>query len=208
MFRKLFKKLQQRSRKKKFTLFMNHLKPKDSHNVLDMGCGTGTFLEEMYPFKKKLLGFDISPRNIKIFKQKHPSVKIMQGDGKKSPFKNQEFDIVFSNAVIEHVGNWNEQKKYASEIRRVAKSYFITTPNKWFPFEPHYRLPLYQFIPKQVQKLLSKHFSIGNYPKGFWEDIHLISASELATLFPEATIVKQKIGFYPETLIAIYKEKK
>lgn len=49
-------------------------------------------------------------------------------------FKEKEFDLVFSNSVIEHVGGFQDQMKAANEIRRVGKNYFIQTPNKYFLF--------------------------------------------------------------------------
>lgn len=203
MFKGLFKKLQEKSRKAKFELFLKLCKPTPQTRILDLGCGEGTFLEQMYPYKHRITGLDISDYNIRRFEKNHPGIKIKKGNAKYLQFKDKTFDIVFSNAVIEHVGNMNEQIKYANEVKRVGKKYFITTPNKWFPFEPHYRLPLFQFVPKSIQRFLTKRFSIGNYKKGGWEDINLLSTIHLKKLFPEATIIKQRVTFLSETLIAI-----
>ena len=203
MFKKLFKKLQEKSRKSKYELFLKTFKPTHKTKVLDLGCGEGTFLEQLYPYKHRITGLDISDHNISRFKRIHPGIKIEKGDAKDLKFKDKSFDIVFSNAVIEHVGNFDEQFKYANEVKRVGKKYFITTPNKWFPFEPHYRLPLFQFIPKSIQRILAKHFSIGNYEKGGWEDINLLSTMQLRKLFPEAIVIKQRVTLLPETLIVI-----
>jgi len=205
---RIFKKIQDQSRKKKFELFMRTFNPTEITSILDVGCGEGNFLELMYPFKKSITCIDISEKNIEKFKKLHPNIKIMQGNAKDMPFEDNSFDIVFSNAVIEHVGDINEQKKFAKEISRVGRNYFITTPNKFFPLEPHYRFPFFQFIPKKLQKILTNHFSIGNYPKGYWEDINLLSSNQLKELFPESKIVKHRITFYPETLIAISNSKK
>ena len=204
MLNKAFTKFQDKSRKKKFDLFIKILAPTKETKILDVGCGEGTFLEDLYIFRNNITALDISDRNIKAFKKNYPGIKIFKNNAKYMQFKAKSFDIIFSNAVIEHVGGFNEQKKYAREIRRVGRSYFITTPNKWFPFEPHYRLPLFQFVPKKIQRILANFFSLGNYPKGYWESINLISSSQLKKLFPEATIIKQKVSFLPETLIAIY----
>ena len=80
----------------------------------------------------------------------------------------------------------------------IGKKYFITTPNKWFPFEPHYRLPLFQFAPKIIQKLICKLLLRGEFG-----DINLLSYRQLGKLFPKARIKKHKVTIYPETLIAI-----
>src|SRR5215470_14519514 len=74
-------------------------------------------------------------------------LETLRADGRCLPFSSASFERVFSNAVIEHVGGWNDQLRFAQEIRRVAsKGYFVTTPNRYFPVEPHTFLPFYQFL--------------------------------------------------------------
>src|SRR5258706_140697 len=69
------------------------------------------------------------------------------GDGCHLPFGDRSFDIAFSNSVIEHVGTLEAQIMFANEFRRVARKYFLQTPNRHFPIEPHYLFPLFQFLP-------------------------------------------------------------
>src|SRR6185437_1411485 len=59
-------------------------------------------------------------------------------DGRLLPFGERSFDIALSNSVIEHVGDVTSQAAFAREIRRIGCSYFVQTPNRWFPIEPHY----------------------------------------------------------------------
>jgi len=87
-------------------------------------------------------------------------------------FADRSFDWVFSNAVIEHVGGIEEQRKFASEISRVARcGYFVTTPNKFFPIEPHTLLPLYQFLPERWQR---KVVRISPYYMHVYERVRLL----------------------------------
>ncbi|MFH0876270.1 MAG: class I SAM-dependent methyltransferase [archaeon] len=192
-------------KKKKYELFIKFLSPNRNSIILDVGCGQGTFLEEMYPYKKNIIALDISKENISNLKKKFPYIKTICTDGSALPFKDKSIDIIFSNAVIEHVGNYEKQHLFASEIIRVAKKYFVTTPNKLFPYEPHYRLPFFQFVPKKIQKLITKHFNVGNYKKGEWEDINLLTLIQLKKLFPDSNIIKHRVTLFPETLIAIKK---
>ena len=74
---------------------------------------------------------------------------VLEADGTQLPFGDGEFDVAFSNSVIEHVPP-ELQAKFASEVGRVADRYFVQTPNRYFPIEPHYQLPLFQFLPAQA----------------------------------------------------------
>ena len=203
MLSAIFQKIQKKSRQKKFDLFMEKFKPTPQTTILDVGCGDGTFLEEMYPWPENITCLEISKENIKQFRDRYPDIVIIEGDACNMPFIDNSFDIVFSNAVIEHVGGLANQEKYASEVRRVSKKHFITTPNKLFPFEPHFRLPLFQFVPKSIQKWLSKRIALGNYPKGCWENINLLTPWQLQELFLDSYLIAQRVTFMAETLIAI-----
>ncbi|HIJ01800.1 TPA: class I SAM-dependent methyltransferase [Candidatus Woesearchaeota archaeon] len=201
---RLFNKYSKKSRENKYKIFIKIIKPKKTDKILDVGSGLGTFLEEMYPYKNQITSLDINNKDLKELKRKYQQVRIIKGSALKLPFKDKSIDIIFSNAVIEHVGGWKNQELMAKEIQRVAKKWFVTTPNKWFPFEPHYRVPFYQFVPKFIQRAVSRITRVGpNYPKGKWQDINLLSARQMRKLFPKSKIIKHKITIYPETLICI-----
>ncbi len=85
---------------------------------------------------------------------------------------------------------------YAREIRRVSSRYFVQTPNRHFPIEPHYWLPFAQYTPKFVQDWLAARFNVG-------EEINLLTAQELQDLFPDADIVRERFLRVTKSLIAI-----
>ena len=88
-------------------------------------------------------------------------------DGSYFPFADKEFDIAWSNAVIEHVGDYDKQVLFLSELIRTSKSIFITTPNRWFPIEVHTKLPFLHYLPKKyfdkVLGLIGKSWASGDY---------------------------------------------
>ena len=132
-------------------------------------------------------------------------VRTVRGDGCALPFATNSFDWVFSNAVIEHVGDTVRQRRFADEIRRVAsRGYFVATPNKHFPIEPHTLLPLYQFLPSSVQRRVVR-FSPGYMTCPL--DINLLSTRDMQLLFPEAQVRKVGLPLFPSSLLAIYKVK-
>ena len=76
-------------------------------------------------------------------------------------FRKQQFDVVYSNSVIEHVGNLDDMRRMAREVRRVGKSYFVQTPYRYFPIEPHFVFPLFHFLPRPLQIALVQRFNLG-----------------------------------------------
>ena len=123
------------------------------------------------------------------------------GDGCALPFRENSVDFVFSDQVIEHVSE-EKRERFVREIRRVARAGFlIATPNYWFPFEPHYHMPLFQFLPETAKERLLRVARFG-FVADANETIKLLSRRDLQRLAPDATVTG--IGFtpFPETLLA------
>jgi len=126
-------------------------------------------------------------------------------------FENNSFDLVHSNSVIEHVGNWSNMKLMAGHVRRLAPVYYVQTPNFWFPYEPHFRFPLFQFLPEQVRGRMLTTFSLGFGGKRSSLDeamlsvqsASLIDARQMRELFPDAEIHRERIGPLTKSLMAI-----
>lgn len=123
------------------------------------------------------------------------------------------FDVVFSNSVIEHLGpRFEDQRRMADEIRRVGKRYFVQTPNRYFPIEPHFLTPGFQFLPVSLRVWLVTHFSVGWYSrfrdvasaKQEVESIRLLSRSQVRELFPEAGLFEEKMFGLTKSFIAFH----
>lgn len=126
-------------------------------------------------------------------------------------FEDKSFDIVFSNSVIEHVGKMDNQKKMAEEVRRIGKRYYIQTPNYWFPFEPHFLTPGFQYLSVPMRAWMIRNFNLGWHQKTkdkeaslkLADTIDLLSYKEMKSLFPEAEIHKEKFFGLNKSFIAI-----
>jgi ubiquinone/menaquinone biosynthesis C-methylase UbiE len=129
------------------------------------------------------------------------------GDGRQLPFIDKSIDIIICNSLLEHVNEGREE--LIQEIRRVGKgNYFISVPYFFSPFEPHYLLPLFQFVPELKKFLLLRMgLKIGWMNKGNYHKIRLFKKSQLKKLFPEATISISKTFWIPTNLVAFYKVK-
>jgi len=126
------------------------------------------------------------------------------GDGCALPLGENSVDFVFSDNVIEHICE-ESRDSFVNELRRVAaRGFLITTPNYWFPFEPHYHMPLFQYLPGAARGRLLRHARFG-FVDDAGETIKLLSRRDLRRLVPEATV--SGIGFtpYPETLVASWR---
>jgi len=177
-----------RSRQRKLRLFLDELQPTADTSVLDVGadelgfgdgdgCATMNFFEESYPWPERITALGLHDGD--GFRARYPDIPYLQGDACALPFADGAFDVVFSNAVIEHVGGHARQRQFVSEALRVGRRAFITTPNRRFPVEVHTRLPLVHWLPDAVS-----HRVYRATRKEFATDVHLLTRRSFAALFP------------------------
>jgi hypothetical protein len=205
LFNRTLKQLSHRSRTKKFDLLHTVFRPRSVDRVLDIGASGKVFLrytfEDVYPYRERVTagGYDFG--EVQSARASYPQPHYAVFDGCALPFPDKSFDLAFSNAVIEHVLGEGRQELFAREVMRVARSWFITTPNFWFPFEPHYCLPFIQFLPRPVQREYNRLLGM-HIPRGQLQEIALLSARQMARLFPTSNIARVRVTFWPETLVA------
>lgn len=111
---------------------------------------------------------------------------------------DEEFDVAFSNSVIEHLYTIENQKLMAAEVQRVGKYHFVQTPNKYFPIEPHYILPFFDFLPASMKyKILTKtklsrlKTWSARDARQYVDEIRLIPYKEFKSLFPDSKMYKE-----------------
>ena len=177
-----------RSRRRKLRLFLEELKPTAETTVLDVGadelafgegdgCATLNFFEELYPWPERITALGL--HDGAAFRARYASVRYVQGDACDLPFADGAFDVVFSNAVIEHVGERAQQRRLVCEALRVGRKVFLTTPNRCFPIEVHTRLPVVHWLPERAAHRL---YDLAG--KSFAKDLDLLSRRTLEGLFP------------------------
>jgi SAM-dependent methyltransferase len=148
--------------------------------------------------------------NMWEYKPDLPNAVAIIGDARDLPFADREFDVVFSNSVIEHVGGLREQVRMAKECVRVGKRYYVQTPNWAFPIEPHFLFPGWQYLPLPVRARLHSWRQWGWWKKApsyhqaleEVESIRLITRSEMGYLFPDATIWTERFMGLPKSFVA------
>jgi SAM-dependent methyltransferase len=178
-----------RWREKRYQQFVELCRVDPGERILDVGAGAGAALER-FNTTNEIVAIDVRLHDSAWLAQDNVTVQV--ADATQLPFADAEFPLAFSSSVIEHIPK-DLQPAFAEEVRRVAERYFVQTPNRWFPIEPHYQLPLFQFFPKRLQRWLNSHFTLGWQKKGNWEEVNLLSAKDLRRLFPDGEIHREKL---------------
>jgi hypothetical protein len=135
-------------------------------------------------------------------KQRHENIQPIAGDATNlSQFGDGSFDVAFSNSVIEHLFTFENQRRMASEVQRVGKAYWVQTPNFWFPVEPHFHIPGWQWAPVFLRVSLLRRRRCGwrgpcpdpVQARKLVEELRLLRKNELKTIFPGATLIPERI---------------
>ena len=177
------------NRRRKLAKFMDELQPSPETTIVDVGVGdTGfdtepgialshNFFEAMYPWPERITAVSDVP--LPKFAREFPAVRCVTASGTDLPFGDDEFDIAFSNAVIEHVGSREDQRRFVHELCRVAPRVFVSTPNRWFPVEVHTLVPFVHWLPRGTS---DRVFSALH--RQAWDGVELLGRRELLGLFP------------------------
>jgi SAM-dependent methyltransferase len=181
------------AREKMFNLFVNHFQPAPSTTVLDVGVTSDSafresnYFEQFYPYPRNITC--VGTEDGSYLTERYPGLRFQQvRAGEPLPFQDGEFDIVFSNAVVEHVGDRRQRARFMAELIRVAKGFFITTPNRWFPVEHHTGLPFLHYLPAPIFRSL-----IRGSPYDYWafeEHLNILTRRELTKILPRVASVR------------------
>ena len=194
------KSLYQYFRKKRFKFFISLLervKTDKTIQILDIG-GTEIYWERM-KFSNNT-NVIVTLLNLEKVPTKNNNFISIKGDASDlSLFKDKQFDVVFSNSVIEHLFSFDNQEKMAAEVMRVGKYYYVQTPNYFFPIEPHWEFPFFQFLPFKIRVFLTKNFNLGYYKKTANEEdaiklvseIRLLTEKQMKRLFPGGKVYRE-----------------
>lgn len=195
--------LMEKSRKAKLQQFLSVTQPSTHSTILDVGAAEieyspfDNYLEKKYPYPTKLTALSI--HLLQEFKERYPEVGAVTYRGTGFPFKDKSFSIVFSNAVIEHVGYFEEQLQLINEMHRVGEQFYFTTPAKEFPVEMHTNYPLIHWMPKKtfdkIIKWSGKGWAAGDY-------MNLLTRKNLQSLLSRSNVTRflimtQKFGPFP-----------
>jgi Methyltransferase domain len=177
------------NRRRKLALFLSELRPGPETTIVDVGVGdTGfdtepgvalshNFFEAMYPWPDRITAVSDVP--LPNFAQEFPEIAPVTASGTNLPFEDDSFDIAFSNAVVEHVGGQEEQRRFVHELCRVAPRVFVSTPNRRFPLEVHTLVPFLHWLPRGA-----RDHAFAALHRDAWRGVEFLNRRELLALFP------------------------
>jgi SAM-dependent methyltransferase len=185
----------------------------ENYSVLDVGGRPfiwDLLKDECHTMPRQLVLLN-TPSETAITPSLDYSIKI--ADGCQLPYADKSFDLVFSNSVIEHVGDLAQMTQFAKECNRVGKNIYIQTPNRWFPLEAHFGAIFIHWLPDNWYKALSflslRYFFAFNSPsekedfKRELETTRLLSLRQLQRLFPQQKIVAEKVLGWPKSFVVL-----
>lgn len=163
----------------KIISILSEFKDLSSSKILDVGCGKGLIAKNLSKYCKEIISIDVEDKRLDREGYKFELVK-----DERLPFKDNSFDVIISNQVIEHVNN---QDVHIYEIHRVLKKYgicYLATPNKYWPIEPHYYLPFLGMLPNKISNFYLRIFWNKDY------DVKLLSYNQLTNKLKKLFVIK------------------
>lgn len=190
------------ARRKIFELFIKSINPLPDESIVDIGVFAGSedpnmnFLEQLYEYPQHITATGVEDAS--FLERQYPGLKFVKViPGQKLPFSDNQFDIGFSSAVIEHVGSRDKQRFFLEEAIRVCRRLFLTTPNRFYPVEFHTRLPFIHWLPYPMFRSIIKKIGLEFYSRE--ENLNLISRKQLLNLVP--SIYRTNVALYGYRLL-------
>jgi SAM-dependent methyltransferase len=176
-------------RQKIFRRFMTAFAPSAATTILDVGVTSDSgqqesnYFERLYPYPSQVTA--VGTEDGSHLMAQYRGLRYQRVEpGNSLPFSTNQFDIVFSNAVLEHTGCRSSQAAFLKEVCRVGKRFFVTTPNRWFPIEHHTGLPFLHFLPSAAYRAI-----LATTQYRHWADeahLNMLSADALRRMLPAA----------------------
>ena len=224
VLRGIIRRARTASRVRRSALFRSLFELGPQTRILDLGGSNGAHVHSL------LAGTAVRPENVHVADVDLPAVRMAAsrygfvsvplGEEADLPFADAYFDVVLCSSVLEHVTIpqdeiWRErstarfrdrarqrQQRFAREIERVTRGYFVQVPNRWLPIETHTWLPFVGYMPRAWQLRVigvSNRFWIKKTSPNFY----LPTAADMTGYFPAANLIREKVGGMTKSLIMV-----
>jgi hypothetical protein len=199
--------LTDRFRRRRMAAFVREFRPTSAQSILDVG-GTPTNWGFVDVRSEIVL---LNPTVPDHHDHLPSNIRWNAGDGCDLHYEDDAFDICFSNSTIEHVHTYSNQERFASEVRRVGRSYYVQTPARAFPFEPHWLGFFIHWLPRTWQRRLARWTTLyglvvkpgRDQVDALVDEYRLLSYREMRRLFPDGEIRRERFLLVPKSYVAV-----
>lgn len=203
----IYRRISPHFRRRRLEWFRRRVSLAPAECILDVGGNPWFWTESGLANPITLLNLDFPP----ALAAEYPQYRLVRGDGCRLAAADGEFDVVFSNSVIEHVGTWERQQAFAAEARRAGRKLWVQTPAREFFMEPHLIAPFVHWLPAGWRRRLIRNFTVWGWLtrpdpaaiEGFLAEVRLLNRSEMAALFPDCEILTERFLGLAKSHIAV-----
>lgn len=203
-FNQLWHSVAAKFRKKRRQRFLALFPPDKVSSIIDVGGLAGHWDGEQR---------EITVLN--LMEQASTNCKVVVGDGRRTGFPEKSFDLAYSNSALEHVGRWEDQVAFATELERIGRSVYCQTPNRWFPLEVHYITLFWHWYPRLLRNYFIVRYLTGwgwlvrpdrRRVQEYADSVNLLTYGQMKELFPDCEVEREKFLGLTKSLIAISKK--
>ena len=220
MIKSAMKALGNRARTQRAAFLKNLISFDPNLSILDLGGGDGSHVAKVFPGRRNITICDYAEADLKVARQKYGFNTVLADGTGRLPFSDKEYDFVFCSSVIEHVTGpkkiatsnrstksfqqdaYRYQAAFSEEIKRIARSYYVQTPHRYFILESHSWLPLpLGLMPRPI--LIPLLRLSGRILKPTEPDWNLLTPGQMKSLFPDADIYIERFSGWPKSIMAV-----
>jgi 2-polyprenyl-3-methyl-5-hydroxy-6-metoxy-1,4-benzoquinol methylase len=125
-------------------------------DMLDIGCGAGTFSILWAELGHRVTGIDINEPLIDLARKRAREaghdIAFKVASATELPFPDRSFDVVCSPELLEHVQNWTQCIAELTRVLRPGGMLYLSTTNRLCPKQQEFNLPLYSWYPPVLQR--------------------------------------------------------
>jgi hypothetical protein len=193
-------------RQRRWEWFRSAFPDIESMSVIDLGGTAEAWLRApVRPAHVHVVNLEAGPSDTPAW------IRADQADACDLPshIRNSNYDVVFSNSVIEHVGGHSQRMRFAEAVHKLADGHWVQTPYRYFPIEPHWLFPGFQFLPLPLRAEISHRWPLAHTRSQDRQDglqaamgVELLGRTEMASYFPDSTLRTERVAGLVKSLIA------
>lgn len=197
-----------KARARRWAIFSEHFPDVSRLRILDLG-GTPRMWQNALVRPKSVTTINLLPQP----EPERDWIASVQGDVFDRPETTSgDFDLVYCNSLIEHVGGHAQRQRLADLIHGAAPLFWVQAPYRYFPVEPHWLVPGMQFLPLRARIAVARHWDVGGYTSRGKADregveqvmeVELPTATEFRHYFPDGAVRFERFLGLPKSLIAV-----